>query len=325
MSEIFEIGRAIDLWEGALARSGHKKSTRETYCRELNLLAHSTAKRYVHELTLVDYEMHVDRYRDSSPATLALKISELKGFSRFCFDRGLADRHVAEPLKRPRRPRPEDIDVVSVGADEVAIMLEACRDVQELVCIATLAYVGPRRKAASRARRRHVDLVEGTIRFFEKGGQVVVKPLPNDYLALLRALDEEGTWAGPDDYLVPNRRPASVRGRERSDKVIWETVRRVASRAGVRCHVHALRAAFAVQFDEQHPDRLIDLKELMGHARLETTLVYLRRKNKARAMETVRDLSWGPVHRSTFQSEPQEAHTGFEPVLPPWEGGVLGH
>ena len=31
----------------------------------------------------------------------------------------------------------------------------------------------------------------------------------------------------------------------------------------------------------------------MGHTRIETTLIYLRRKDKARAMEVVRGLSWG--------------------------------
>jgi site-specific recombinase XerD len=60
-------------------------------------------------------------------------------------------------------------------------------------------------------------------------------------------------------------------------------------------HVHALRAAFAVQLDEQNPGRVIALKELLGHARVETTMVYLRRKNKALEMESVRGLSWGSV------------------------------
>jgi site-specific recombinase XerC len=32
------------------------------------------------------------------------------------------------------------------------------------------------------------------------------------------------------------------------------------------------------------------LKELMGHTRLDTTQVYLRKLNKSRAMERVRDL-----------------------------------
>jgi hypothetical protein len=122
-----------------------------------------------------------------------------------------------------------------------------------------------------------------------------------------------------------------VRRPERSDKVIWETVRKIAERVGVKATPHALRAAFAVQFDEANPDQLVALKELMGHARMETTLVYLRRKDKARAMEVVRDLSWGGAGHFVFPSSEEaaykkpplsrgfgeEAHTGFEPVPPP--------
>ncbi len=118
---------------------------------------------------------------------------------------------------------------------------------------------------------------------------------------------------------------------ERSDKGIWETVRKVAGRVGVTATVHALRAAFAVQFDEANPDQLIALKELMGHADVATTMVYLRRKDKAKAMEQVRTLSWGgggpfvfPSQEEAARKKPplsrgffEEAHTGFEPVPPP--------
>lgn len=141
-------------------------------------------------------------------------------------------------------------------------------------------------------RRRDANFERGAIRFREKGRKVIEKPIPDELLAILRAADEAGTWTGPDDYLVPNRRPSIVRRKERGNKVIYETVLKVAARVGVRAHAHALRAAFAVAFDEAHPDQVIALKELLGHARLETTLVYLRRKDKAAAMETVRDLSW---------------------------------
>ncbi len=44
------------------------------------------------------------------------------------------------------------------------------------------------------------------------------------------------------------------------------------------------------------------------------TLVYLRRKDKAKAMESVRNLSWGV---SVPSAQALEAHTGFEPVPPP--------
>ena len=62
-----------------------------------------------------------------------------------------------------------------------------------------------------------------------------------------------------------------------------------------------------------------------------TTLIYLRRKNRARAMEVVRGLSWGgaghfvfPPSEEAARKKPlfssdfgEKAHTGFEPVPPP--------
>ncbi len=50
-----------------------------------------------------------------------------------------------------------------------------------------------------------------------------------------------------------------------------------------------------------------------NHSRIDTTQVYLRALNKSKAMEAVRGLSWG----SGLRPQPVEAHTGFEPVLPP--------
>jgi PAS domain-containing protein len=90
---------------------------------------------------------------------------------------------------------------------------------------------------------------------------------------------------------------------------VYTIVKRVASRARVSAHPHSLRAAFAVQFDDQNPREVIALKELLGHSRIETTMVYLRRKDKARAMEQVRGLSW---LRSSAVMPP----AGFEPEFP---------
>jgi integrase len=307
-------GRVIDVYIGDLARRGRQQTTRDSYRRLLNDFAETVRDKPPEQLELADYERFLDRWTDSSPSTLASGVSLVRGFSRFLYERGIAAEDVAYPLQRPRRKRPEDLDVVTVSGEDVLKLLDACEDWQELLCVASAAYLGPRRGALARVRRGDVDLVHGTIRFLEKGGKVATKPLPNEYLTLLVAAEQHGLWSSGGDYLIPNRRPASVRRVERSDKVIWETVKRVAARAGVRAHVHALRAAFAVQFDEAHPDQVIALKELMGHNRIETTLVYLRRKDRAKAMEQVRDLSW---RRSGFESQALEAHTGFEPVPPP--------
>ena len=99
---------------------------------------------------------------------------------------------------------------------------------------------------------------------------------------------------GPDDYVIPNRRPASVCRAERSSKIIWETLVRV-------------RRAFAVLFLTSRPGVIEALQALMNHSRIDTTQVYLRALNKSKAMEAVRDLSWG----LGLQPDAEEAHTGF--------------
>ena len=338
--EPLSFNRAIDDYEGELARRGKSPSTRRSYRRNLIHFARLVRDKPPATLTLADYERFTDRWVDAKPSTLASAVSLAHGFSTYLYEKGVTDVDVAAPLKRPQRQRPEDTEVISVSGQDVQRMLAACVDLQELVCLASAIYLGARRAALARLRRSDVDLVNGTVRLLEKGGKVNVKPLPNEYQALLVAAERDGLWHSPDDYLIPNRRPASVKRLQRSDKIVWETVRRVARRAGVRSHVHALRSAFAVAFDEAHPDQVIALQELLGHTRIETTLVYLRRKDRAKAMEQVRDLSWGlgtlseregtgspardskgsvdPLSRSESVSMPSsqalKAHTGFEPV-----------
>ena len=161
---------------------------------------------------------------------------------------------------------------------------------------------------AQRDQRGTPERSEGLVRFREKGGKVIVKPLPDELRAIYLEAEEAGIWLSSRDYVIPNRRPA--RGKERSPKVVYSIVKRIAARARVDAHPHSLRAAFAVQFDEQKPQHVIALKELLGHARLETTMVYLRRKDKAKAMEVVRDLSWAALR--PFAGMPP---AGFEPAF----------
>ena len=325
------IGEGIDLYLGELARRGRSPRTIDAYRRTLTTLADTVRDAYVHEIELSDHERFVNRWAASAPSTLASSVSLVKGFSEFLWERGYATEHVAFRMKRPRRLRAEDLDVVTVTTEDVTRILDCCETWQEFLCVSTAIYLGARRRALALVRLRDVDLDRGMIRFVAKGRKVITKPVPDEYAQILCAAQAAGVWKSADDYLIPNRRPGAVKRAERSDKVIWETVKKLAARAGVEAHTHALRAAFAVQFDEANPDQLIALKELMGHARIETTLVYLRRKDRVRAMEAVRALSWGgaghfvfPPSEAAARKKPpvsrgfaEEAHTGFEPVPPP--------
>jgi integrase len=106
-----------------------------------------------------------------------------------------------------------------------------------------------------------------------------------------------------EDYLVPPKGYLQRNG-ERDDRVIWRLVKRVAARAGVDAHVHALRAAFAAYYLLLHPGDVEALKELLGHRSIATTQVYLHKFDKATAMERVRGLSWADVAASVNGSAP---------------------
>ena len=305
------VNRSIDLYDGYLARKGRKPTTRNSYRRELWHFADMLPRDFLtNQLELQHYTAWLDRWASASPSTLASKVSLGRRYSGFLFKFGHADTDYAPFLERPPRLAAEDLDVVTVEGDEVERMLAACINEQELLCVGTAVYIGARRHALAAIRRGDVNLVKRTVRLIEKGGKVNVQVLPDEYHQLISVLDREGFWDGPRAYLIPNRRPATVRRVERSDKVIWNTVKLVAERAGVTSHVHALRAAYAVRFDEQHHD-IHALKDNLGHARLETTAVYLRRRNKQRAKQLNASVSWG---QSVFSSSALEAHTGFEPV-----------
>ncbi len=303
------IHAAIDLWLGELARRGRAATTRDKYKRIIDPFGDTVQHKLIDEITLDDLRRYLDRWVDKTPYTRSV-VTVLRQFFEFCRDENLIVVSPADRLKMPPRRRAEDLDVVTISSDDVGRMLNACADWQELICIYVLAFMGVRRSAAANARRRDVDLESGHIRFREKGGKIITKPVPTTLLEVLRAADQQSIWLHGDDWLIPNRKPWLVKSKhERGSKLIYETVQRVADRARVRAHPHAFRAAFAVQYDEQHPDQLTALKELMGHSQLETTKVYLRRKDRAAAMETVRDLRF-PVRALIPPA-------GFEPAFPP--------
>lgn len=321
-------GYAVDLFIGELARVGKTEATRDKYREVLYEFAAWCETQHVapHELTLEHGRRFLDGYLRTRPprqgqrrprppvsaSTLALYVSILHRYGEFLEDERVLEQNFAAKLKRPRRQRPDDLPVTTTSGDDVARMIAACdpEHWDELLGVCTLAYLGPRRNAAARLRRRDLDLDKGLVRFHEKGGKEIVKPVPHALLELYREAEAAGVWLSANDYVIPNRRPPKRHG-ERSNKVVYAIVKRVADRARVASHPHALRAAFAVQFDEQHPDQPHALKELLGHSRIETTMVYLRRKDKARAMEQVRDLAF--VLRPNADVPP----AGFEPALQP--------
>lgn len=115
MSRSLRIGEAIDLFVGDLARQGRKSGTLLDYRYKLNLLADDLKNCYVDEIELADYERFLNRWVGKAASTLAGAVSLVHVFSKFLWERGYTATDVARPTRRPRKPRPEDLDVVTVS------------------------------------------------------------------------------------------------------------------------------------------------------------------------------------------------------------------
>jgi integrase len=304
------LDRAIDRFDGELARRGCAKRSRADYFRKLAPLCDLLPDAAVSDVTEDDCRAHLDRWRDRHPNTMRHSVSVMKSFFGWLYEVGASERNPMDRIKPPRRPISEDLDVTTVSGADVRRLFDACQTPTDLLCLATLAYLGPRRRAASNLRWRDVDLHKGTMRFREKGSKIITKPIPAELVAVLQTLREGGVVdTKPESYVIPMPRRQRRAG-DRDDRIIWRTVKKLGERAGVEVHPHSLRAAFAVRFLETHPGEVEALQRLMGHSKMETTQIYLRRLDRERAMERVRDFSWG----APFGAMGEKARTGFEPV-----------
>lgn len=321
-----KLSKAVDRWIGELHRAGRSEATRESYRRQLwkfiGQLERTRPDVDVQEVTADDCRAFLDNWLGKAPSTVCTVHSALNGLFKWLYLERQIETNPMLRIQRPRRPKPGETEVVIVTPGDVESMFAAVETWQEFLCLSVLAYTGARRNAASRLRWRDVDLVAGWMRLREKGSKVNDIPVPDELLTILRAAVESGeVAAGPDDYVIPNRRSASVRRAERTNKIVYETVVTVAQRAGVKATAHALRRAFAVAFLTTHPGAIESLQALMNHSRVDTTQVYLRALNRSQAMEAVRDLSWSasvfPYQTSKEAWMQGKAHTGFEPVPPP--------
>jgi integrase len=317
---------AVDLWLGELARGGRTEGTRDSYRRHLYKLVDQLERNRpdvrVNEVSANDCRAFLDGWSGKAPSTVCTIHSALNGLFEWLYLEGEVEKNPMERIQRPRRPKPGDADVVIVTPGQVEMMFAAAQDWREFLCMAVLACTGTRRNAASRLRWRDIDLAEGTMRVHEKGGKTADLLMSFELVSILRAAIESGEVSSdPEDYVIPNRRSASVRRAERTNKLVYETVKKVAKRAGVAATAHALRRAFAVAFLRANPGGIESLQALMLHSRIDTTNIYLKALTREQRMEAVRDFSWSTSVFSHQASEAAQfqgkAHTGFEPVPPP--------
>lgn len=272
--------RALAAYERVLARRGFAPATiRSRRYLLLRFLA-AVRGRHLGWLTRVDVERYLAARAGAVCSTsLGTETSAVRHFLATLVDEGLLRRSAATDLPVPRA-RP-DAPVVLSPADVTALLAAASSGargrlwsgLRDRAALELLYGVGLRASELRSARVVDLDLEEGTLLVRRaKRGRERVLPVPpaarphlRDYLARARPRLVRFSARGDTGHLL-----LGDRGGPLPEHGVFELVARVARRAGVRAHPHALRRALATHLVRAGTS-VLAVQELLGHQHVDTT------------------------------------------------------
>ena len=213
------------------------------------------------------YQAHLFQAKKLAPATVSQYVSAL----RFLFVKTLRRHFLAEyiPFPKSRKRLP-----TVLSPEEVTRLIDAACNLYHRTLLMTLYSTAARRAELCQLKVQDIDSQRMMIRINQgKGGRDREVPLSPKLLETLRVYFR---WMRPTTFLFPG----TVKG-VRSDvpirpTAVWLACRQAAQRAGItkRLSPHSLRHSCASHLLEAGAD-LRTIQVLLGHSRLEHTLIYL--------------------------------------------------
>jgi integrase/recombinase XerD len=195
-------------------------------------------------------------------------VSQYVSAIRFLFVKTLRRHFLTEHIPFPKSPR--RLPTV-LSPEEVTRLINAARNLYHRALLMTLYSTAVRRSELCRLQVSDIDSQRMMIRIHGKGRRDRDVPLSPKLLETLRLY---WRWRKPKTYLFPGR------GRRAdapiSANIVWLACHQAAQQAGIgkRLSPHSLRHSCATHWLEAGAD-LRTIQVVLGHARLEHTLIYL--------------------------------------------------
>lgn len=213
------------------------------------------------------YQAHLFQTKKLSPYTVSQYVSAL----RFLFVKTLRRHFLTEHIPFPKCP--QRLPTV-LNPEEVTRLINASPNLYHRTLLTTLYSTAMRRAELCRLKVSDLDSQRMLIRIEQgKGRRDRYVPLSPKLLETLRTY---WRWMKPKTFLFPG----TVKGLRAdvpiSPNMVWYACRQAALAAGIRKHLspHSLRHSCASHLLEAGAD-LRTIQVLLGHSRLEHTLVYL--------------------------------------------------
>jgi integrase/recombinase XerD len=254
--------------------------TLSAYARDLEDFRRFLARRRttLEVATADDLVTYVASLREAgrAPASVARRLSALRGFYRHLVrEHGLA-RDPTEHVDAPRaaRPLPKTLSLPVATALVEAPDVSQPRGVRDRALLELLYATGLRASECLGLRLEDVNRAAGYVICTGKGRKQRLVPVGATALAWIEAYlrDVRPGWTRRRDA---GRLFVNPRGTVLSRQTLWTIVRRAATRAGVRRRVspHTLRHSFASHLLEGGAD-LRSVQAMLGHADIATTQIY---------------------------------------------------
>lgn len=249
--------------ERSISITGKSKSTLINYCRQLAHLAlhYNSFPLELDSEQVMDY-LHVVKSRGTTSATF-FKFT-VYGMRYACRLRGLEYRQYSLPAIEKENKLP-----VVLNGSEVKALLNSCKLLKHRLIIGLCYGCGLRCSEVRNLRIADADLERGMLHVKQgKGSKDRVIPLGK---MLCRGIAGYISAAHPCNYLFEGNAGEAMSQRG-TQWVVGEAVKRAGIRKEV--HTHTLRHSYATHLLEQGVN-ILAIKELLGHAHIETTMVYL--------------------------------------------------
>jgi integrase/recombinase XerD len=273
--------------EGFLALLATRRAPRtvEAYRRDLRQLEESLGKP-LPGATTDDIQAHLAelRARGLAPATIARRLSAARTFFAHQILLGARPDNPAAEVQQPRRRRklprtlsPREAERLIEGAAGTTP-----RALRDSALVELLYGAGLRVSEAVGLDRAGVDIDERIVRCIGKGNKERLVPIGRSAAEALRRYLSRGR-----PYLDRRHRPElflNAKGGPLTRAGAFLILRRIAEKAGLepdRVHPHLLRHSFATHLLEGGAD-LRSVQEMLGHADLATTEVYLHVTDRRR-------------------------------------------
>jgi integrase/recombinase XerD len=179
---------------------------------------------------------------------------------------------VGRPIKLGRPKKPHHLVRGTLSEAEITLLIAAVRTLRDRAMLATLAYAGLRNRELCRLRIRDVDLAGQTLHVQATKTQKdrythIAAPCVS---VLAEYMRERGGQVG--DLLFVCLRS----GKPYTQQNLRKTIRTAARRAGLkkRVYPHLLRHSLATNLLHRGA-HLLAIKEQLGHAFVETTMIYV--------------------------------------------------